>query len=335
MRAITPRGYACGRAHTPIKIDGRGDDPAWAAASWTEDFVDIEGSSRPTPRFRTRAKMLWDDQNLYVHAEMQEPHVWGTLTQKNSIMFNDNDFELFINPTGDNHNYYEFEMNALNSIWELTLDKPYRDGGPAHLGDNIEGLRSAVFIDGTLNDPADTDRGWSVDVAIPWKGLHRYATARVCPPVVGEQWRMNFSRVEWIVDIIDGKYRKIPKEMRSEDNWVWSPPGVIDMHRPERYGFVQFCESAAGTVVKPDPSLPTRDALMEVYHRQRHYHEQMKRYAATLAELGLTPAASADAKSTITLELTADGYTADSKFRGADGMEHILHVRQDSKLYEE
>ena len=25
-----------------------------------------------------------------------------------------------------------------------------------------------------------------------------------------------------------------------EDNWVWSPQGLVDMHVPERWGVVQF-----------------------------------------------------------------------------------------------
>ena len=53
------------------------------------------------------------------------------MTEKNGVIFHDNDFEVFIDPDGDNHQYYEFEMNALNTIWELTLPRPYRAGGEA------------------------------------------------------------------------------------------------------------------------------------------------------------------------------------------------------------
>src|SRR5258706_1343557 len=175
MRVMTPRHYICYRARAPIAIDGQSNEASWGDAPWTEDFADIEGPPKPAPRFRTRAKMLWDDQNLYVYAELEEPHVWGTITKKNEVIFYDNDFEVFIDPDGDNHNYYEFEMNALNTIWELTLVKPYRDGGPAHLGTNLEGLRSAVHVRGTFNKSADTDRGWSVEIALSLTSLARYA----------------------------------------------------------------------------------------------------------------------------------------------------------------
>jgi hypothetical protein len=334
MRPITPRGYVCVRASKAVVVDGRADDPAWAAAPWTDDFVDIEGSRRPAPRFRTRAKMLWDDEHFYVFAELREPHVWGTITRKNQVIFHDNDFELFIDPDGDHHSYYEFEVNALNTVWELSLDKPYRDGGPARDPANVEGLRSAVHVDGTLNQPGDTDRSWSVEIAIPWKGLARYAGRRPCPPKDGQQWRMNFSRVEWLVDIIDGRYRKIPKEMRPEDNWVWSPQGVVDMHRPERWGFVQFSALPETAHFRPDPTLAARDALMSVYHGQRAFHERTGRYAGSAADLGAAGKALGAAQE-VEVVAKGAGYTATAKVKLPGGGALVLHVREDSELWEE
>ena len=166
---MLPRGYVCYRAHTPLEIDGKLDKPQWKAVPWTDDFVDIEGDKKPRPRFRTRAKMLWDDTYLYIGADLEDPHVWATLTEHDSVIYHDNDFEVFIDPDGDNHDYYELEINALNTEWDLRLVKPYRDGGPALNSWEIPGLKKAVHVDGTLNDPRDTDRGWSVELALPWK----------------------------------------------------------------------------------------------------------------------------------------------------------------------
>jgi hypothetical protein len=143
-------------------------------------------------------------------------------------------------------------------------------------------------VDGTLNNPADTDRGWSVEIAFPFKGLATFANG-LAPPHDGDQWRMGFSRVEWLIDIIDGTYRKIPKEMRPEDNWVWSPQGVIDMHRPERWGYVQFTTGKPGTVVfRPDPSLPARDLLMDLYYREKAFFKRYNRYTESTSELGFS-----------------------------------------------
>jgi hypothetical protein len=223
---ITPNSYDCYRTPTPIKIDGKLNDPAWKKAKWTTDFIDIEGASKPKPRFRTRAKMLWDDQYLYIAAELQEPDVKATLTQHDSVIFRDNDFEVFLKPLPDTESYYEFEMNALNTGWDLFLNKPYNHHGKADNSWDIEGLKTAVAIKGTLNNSTDKDHGWTIEIAYPLTAFN--SRQQVPPPQAGTQWRINFSRVEWKIG------------QKKEDNWVWSPQGVINMHVPEHWGYLNF-----------------------------------------------------------------------------------------------
>ena len=232
-----PKEYACYRTNAKITIDGKLNESAWHNALATDVFVDIEGDQKPLPRFVTHAKMLWDDQYFYIAAELEEPHVWGTLTKRDSVIFHDNDFEVFIDPNGDRNEYYEFEINTLNTGWDLFLPKPYRDGGKAQDSWDIIGLKTALHINGTLNNPKDRDRGWTVEMAFPWKALAEYAH-KPTPPNDGDEWRVNFSRVEWQHEIVAGKYKKIANT--KEDNWVWSPQGVVDMHRPEMWGVVRF-----------------------------------------------------------------------------------------------
>ena len=155
---FSPRRYVAYRAPARLTVDGKLDEPAWAAAPWTDAFVDIEGDRRPPPRFRTRAKMLWDDEYFYVAAEMLEPHIWGTLTERDSVIFHDNDFEIFIDPDGDTHDYYEFEVNALGTAWDLMLPKPYRDGGGQSSAGTSPACRSASTCAARINGPA-TGRG--------------------------------------------------------------------------------------------------------------------------------------------------------------------------------
>lgn len=231
-----PQRYTCRRAPSAIRIDGRLNDAAWNRAPWSAPFVDIQGKKQPPPRFRTRVKMLWDDGHLYVGASLEEPHVWATLTEHDSVIFRDNDFEVFLNPSGDGRNYFEFEINALNTGWDLFLPKPYREGGKADNSWEIPGLRTAVAIQGTLNDARDRDAAWTVEIAIPWTAFASRAPVR--RPEPGESWRVNFSRVEWRAEGSGRQYRKVPG--KPEDNWVWSPQGLINMHVPEHWGYVEF-----------------------------------------------------------------------------------------------
>jgi hypothetical protein len=328
---VPPKGYVCYRAGSPIQIDGRLDKAVWRDVPWTDAFVDIEGERRPKPRFRTRVKMLWDDHYFYVAAELEEPHVWATLTQHDAIIFNDNDFEVFIDPNGDNHEYYEFEMNALNTGWDLLLMRPYRDGGPAVNSWEIPGLKTAVHVDGTLNNPRDTDKGWTVEIAFPWKVLGELAYQPV-PPRDGDQWRVNFSRVEWRHEIVDGKYRKVPGT--KEDNWVWSPQGVIDMHRPETWAYVQFSTAKIGKAkFKPDPAGPVRHFLHRIYYAQRKYREEHGAFAKSMEELGLSASGKEGLSGDVKLQTTESAFEAIAEIRPAAQPPQRWHIRQDSKIW--
>jgi hypothetical protein len=284
---IEPRGYVCYRARSPIVVDGKLDDLAWQDAPWSEDFVDIEGDWKPPPRYRTRVKMLWDDACLYIAAELEEPHVWATLTKHDSYIFHeDNDFEVFLDPDGDSHLYAELEMNALNTTWDLLLTRPYKDNGrPIHAWE-IDGLKTAVHTDGTLNDPSDKDRGWTIEIAWPWTGLKDLACTKF-PPRDGDRWRINFSRVQGSHTMAGGKYRK--DKSKPDDNWVWSPQGVIDMHRPERWGCLLFSTAAPGSVdFWPDPDNQVRFMLHRVLYAQRDFRKARGRWTTSLADLELS-----------------------------------------------
>ena len=180
-----PLAYQCLRAAGPIHIDGKLDDPAWRNAPWTSDFVDIEGDSKPRPRFRTRVKILWDDHYLYIAAELEEPEVKATLTQRDSVIFKDNDFEVFIKPLPDSRSYYEFEINALNTGWDLFLPKPYNEDGQPDNSWDIEGLKTAIAVQGSLNQPGDNQccvhqttvtPHWSSDLQ---HGAHRCCWSKI------------------------------------------------------------------------------------------------------------------------------------------------------------
>jgi hypothetical protein len=291
--SFAPRTYVCSKIHQPLSIDGNLAEQVWQQAPWSDAFVDIEGPSRPEPRQRTRMKMLWDDSCLYIGAQLDETDVWARLLQRDTVIFHDNDFEVFIDPDGDSHQYYEFEINALNTGWDLLLIRPYRDGAPAVNGWDIQGLRTAVSVQGTINNPSDRDQGWSVELAMPWSSLKECAQ-QGAPPSPGDYWRMNFSRVEWRTRVENGRYLKEinPATGRPfpEDNWIWSPQGVINMHYPEMWGFVQFSARPPASAVEPFAAPRHEQAkwiLRQAYYKQQHYFITHKTYCHIWSELGI------------------------------------------------
>ncbi len=177
---------------------------------------------------------------------MEEPNIWATLKQRDTVIFYNNDFEVFIDPDMSTFNYGEIEINAFNTVWDLTLNKPYRVGGSADNSWNLDEIKTAVNIVGTLNNSSDIDSFWTVEMAIPLKPLMKLKNSEENAPVNNEQWRINFSRVNWNFDLTDGKYsrKKENGKYLPEYNWVWSPQGVINMHEPEKWGYLQFSDNS-------------------------------------------------------------------------------------------
>lgn len=211
--------------------------------------------------------MLWDDEHLYVGFWIEEPHPRAHLTERDSIIFTENDVELFIDG-GDC--YYELEINALGTLYEVffiwrdaytrgsRFDIPEFDllsrkalsfagdfdrrpesfwwgthpRGPrwAFLDWDFPGLRSAVHVDGVLNDALQPSRGWTVELALPWVGMKHLAGGRSLPPTQGDVWRMFF-----------GRFQKVQTaEGEKQAAWCWSPHGVYDTHMPEKFTEIQF-----------------------------------------------------------------------------------------------
>jgi hypothetical protein len=338
---LDPRFYVCYRTPKAPEIDGRLDDASWKKAEWTEGFIDIEGPARPRPRFRTRVKMLWDAGFFYVAAELEEPNVWATYRDRDSVIFEENCFEVFIDPDGDTHGYYELEINALNTIWDLLLLKPYRDGGPAVNAWDIRGLRTAIAVNGTLNAPKDKDKGWTVEMALPWEVLRECLPGNKLRPEAGDQWRVNFTRVEYRLQTENGAYVKAKDPASGkpylEDNWAWSPQGLVNIHYPEMWGFVEFTDKIAGKgkeLFSDAFEEPVKWALRRIYYRELAYRDANGAYAAGLADLGLEGDRS----------LKPDGWsyppslqTTDSLFeavyRNGDG--ESWHIRQDGLVWKD
>lgn len=284
-----PPIYACRYNDRPFQLDGNLDKDFWKDIPFTDDFQDIEGPVRPMPRFRTRAKMAWDRENLYFGALLEGDEIWATLTEHDSIICYDNDFEIFIDPDSDTQVYFEFEMNALNTTWDLLLTKAYRDGGKALNGLELHGIRSAVYIDGELDVPGPHNRFWSVEVVIPFAALQEGASQNR-PPLPGEYYRVNFSRVQHTMDVIDGVYhRRLNPDTGNplpEDNWSWAPMGVINMHYPDLWSFLIFTDEAKNAEDFQIPEVELRKwELRKLYYAQQAYLDENGRYCDSLDAL--------------------------------------------------
>lgn len=256
--------YPCYRASSPLVIDGRLDEPDWGAAPVSAPFVDIV-TGEPA-WFDTRVRLLWDDECLYFGFSAGETDVRAALAERDSKIWEDNDLEVFI---AGRDAYYEFEINALNTIYEVfwiwkdmyypgsIFDSPEWNpegrrimtidgiGGHVHprglrygfLDWDFPGLRHAVHVDGVLNSGTGTDRGWSVELALPWEGLRLLADGRSLPPRDGDVWRIDCSRFQ--------QAGRKGEKLDPAAGWTWNRHGHYDSHIPETFSFVEFSTKAA------------------------------------------------------------------------------------------
>jgi hypothetical protein len=264
-----PANYTCYRTARPPQIDGRLDDPVWAKAPQTARFVDMV--SGDPGWWDTRASLVWDDQNLYIAFRIEEPFVEALQTERDSLVFLENDVEVFIDG-GDC--YYEFEINALGTIYEVffiwqdafrkgsRFDTPEFDlhtcralsfagnedrtgvdfwkgthpRGPrwAFLDWDFPGLQAEVEVDGKINDRSTVDRGWTVELAFPWAGMKHLAGGRALPPKEGDVWKFFLGRFQ--------KLTACGREIDPHPAWCATPHGIYDTHMPERWTRVVFSE---------------------------------------------------------------------------------------------
>ena len=269
MESISP--YIAQRVSHQLALDGSLTDPAWQKALKTPRFADM-ATGEPAI-FDTRSAVLWDDENLYIGFWVEEPYPTAALTERDSLIFKENDVEVFIDG-GDC--YYEFEINALNTVYEVffiwrdaytkgsRFDVPEFDliernaltfGGNfdrteehfwrgthprgirwAFLDWDFPGMKSAVKVDGQLNDRSEVSRGWTVELAFPWAGMKHLADGRSLPPKDGDTWRMFLGRFQ--------KLRIGNDEVQAA--WCCTPHGVYDTHLPNQFTPIVFSDVVVG-----------------------------------------------------------------------------------------
>jgi len=258
--------YIAKKIPEAINIDGDIKKEVWQNAKWSKRFVDMV-SGQPG-MCNTRTAMLWNETHLYIAFNAEEPFVEATLSERDSLIFLENDLEVFIDG-GDC--YYELEVNALNTVYEvffiwkdaytkgsrfdtLKFDvhhpQAYTFGGNSDRSDttfwkgthprgirwafthfDMPGLQTAVTVDGTLNDNTDIDKGWSLEIAIPWKSLQILANGKSIPPSHGDRWKMFLGRFQKLIH--SGVEISHPA-------MALNSHGVYDTHLPEKWSCIEF-----------------------------------------------------------------------------------------------
>jgi len=234
------------KALSPLKIDGKLDEECWKKAPKME-FLGIADGSVPPWNFY--GKMLWDDEYFYIGFYIEDPNIWASLDPKlpeptawpeqheEFVMHNDGFAKIFFDPDGDGKTYAELHINARNKVddwyfvdprhWVNGVDAFHKQPDNWHLEFDYKDFRSAIYVDGTVNNPKDIDRYWTLEVAFTWDSL-KPITHGNCPPQPGDVWRAHIGRVMC----------NAPKARHTY--YTWPVIGVVDCHRPHQWGYIIF-----------------------------------------------------------------------------------------------
>ena len=261
--------YHAKKINTSIKIDGDISKDIWKNANWSKRFVDMVTGD--AGMYNTQTAILWNERHLYIAFVAEEPFLEAKLTERDSIIFLENDLEVFIDGVDC---YYELEFNAANTIYEVffiwkdaytkgsKFDIPafdvhqpqaYTFGGDydrtgasfwkgthprgirwAFTNFDMEGLETAVKLDGTLNNNSDIDKGWTAEIAIPWSSLALLANGRTIPPSNGDIWNLFLGRFQKLM--VSGK------EVQPHPAMALNSHGIYDTHLPDKWSKVAFVE---------------------------------------------------------------------------------------------
>ena len=212
----------CVRATSPIVVDGKLDEAAWTDIPAIKDFWLWFSLSAPTTH--TTARLCYDDAFLYAALDCEDDDVFALYDQRDQNLWESDVVELFFQPDPENPMYYEFEIAPNNTVFDARMVNSGSGGFQRWASWNGD-IQTAVVVRGTLNEWKDRDKGYTVEIAIPWRAFDEVLHGKT---PTGQTWKFSAVRVDFSVTL--------EKEERSSTANV--PDG--DIHHKDGYSQLTF-----------------------------------------------------------------------------------------------
>ena len=231
--------YTCYRSLGDITVDGELNEQSWAKAPGMGEFKLYDGvTASPS---RTTAKMVWDEEFLYVAFWCDDRDIYATLKDHDARLYDQDACGVLVAEVDYGMGLFvEYEVSPQSTTFDMYLLAP--DQGLIDW--NSPGLRAAANVKGSLNDPAEPDGGYTVEMAIPIAdvALRRKTMGGVRD---GVPLRMNLYRIDYDTP------ERIGGPGAAQTLIAWSPTLVKAFHSPERFGVVRLVDTPVDAVPPP------------------------------------------------------------------------------------
>jgi len=222
--------YEVRRCSMPPKIDGILDDVCWKDLPVVANFrTGLYSFGKPDIEHRlakrqTRARICYDEKNLYIGIDLQEPHperVIATVTTHDGPIWNDDCVEIFVEPGCIRKRYYLFSTNFLNTrrdaYWEYRYDN--------FIVEDKWGVNTQWYSRCSKGKDA-----WYIEVVIPFTDMD---VTHVPRP--GSLW--SFQIVRLCRTLLEGRSSNL-YDSRTFEYSSWTPGG--NFKEPDKFGFLCF-----------------------------------------------------------------------------------------------
>lgn len=189
----------------PVRMDGKLDEGIWkkapaypmipAKTAWDNSPPDCKAFYAKKPIEYGEYKAVWTDQYLYIGLRFNDTDIVaeGKEDQEHHYSVGDTG-EIFLKPANASY-YWELYVTPTNKKTSFFYQ------GRGHLGlpsgfakeATLPGMKTAVYVSGTLNRSADTDQYWSAEVAIPISEINQKGV--LLKP--GVPWKIFFTKVNF------------------------------------------------------------------------------------------------------------------------------------------
>jgi hypothetical protein len=208
-----------------ITIDGIIIESVWQKTQSDVLRENKTGNPVTDSTYLTEVKTLYDSNFLYISFLCNDPDIWGKFTQRDQHLWTEEAVEVFIDTDTVPVTYVEIEVSPKNVLFDSYIVDPVNIDIEATKKFDMVDIKTAVFIEGSVNDQIDEDRYWSVEIAIPLKEL------------IEENYMIIPGRTEWRINF----YRIERARTGESTGYAWSPTGAR-FHKPSEFGVLKFAD---------------------------------------------------------------------------------------------